>query len=161
MTEEEALPSDVSDLMELADRTEKAGKEGAATKIRELAGRVLKIIEEGPPPANLPATIPALGPPAPMMRTGSGLALVAQNLDQAVDFAKLMSEAPGMVPNHLLGKPGSCLGIIMQAAQWGLSPYSVAQKSYIARDGQPIAYEFAADSRCHPAERADRGALEA
>lgn len=77
-----------------------------------------------------------------MGRTGSGRSLIQfANLGEVLEFAKVMSTAQGMVPRHLIGNPGACVGIVLQAIDWGFSPYAVAQKSYIAKDGQPLAYE--------------------
>ncbi len=35
------------------------------------------------------------------------------------------------VPNHLRGQVSDCLAITMQAAQWGMNPFAVAQKTHI------------------------------
>ena len=46
-------------------------------------------------------------------------------------MAKAMSEAAIAVPAHFRGKPGDCLAVVMQAAQWGMNPFSVAQKTHV------------------------------
>lgn len=48
-----------------------------------------------------------------------------------VTFADMMSKAIVSVPDHLRGKPSDCLAIVMQAAQWGMNPFAVAQKTHV------------------------------
>lgn len=47
------------------------------------------------------------------------------------EIAKLMSQALVQVPDHFKGKPADCLAVVMQAAQWQMNPYVVAQKTHI------------------------------
>ncbi|EGO1998012.1 recombinase RecT, partial [Salmonella enterica] len=35
------------------------------------------------------------------------------------------------IPAHLAGKPADCMAIVMQAMQWGMNPYAVAQKTHL------------------------------
>ncbi|MGE3245075.1 MAG: recombinase RecT [Beijerinckiaceae bacterium] len=70
--------------------------------------------------------------------TGQGM--VIENAAQAVELAGLMANSADMVPAHLRGRPGACFAIVMQALEWGLPPLAVAQQSYIAKDGLPVAY---------------------
>lgn len=46
-------------------------------------------------------------------------------------MSKAMSEAAIAVPAHFRGKPGDCLAVVMQAAQWGMNPFAVAQKTHV------------------------------
>lgn len=46
-------------------------------------------------------------------------------------FAEVMSQGKATVPTHLSGKPADCLAIALQAAQWGMNPYAVAQKTHL------------------------------
>jgi len=48
-----------------------------------------------------------------------------------VSFADMMSKAGNMIPDHFKGKPSDCMAIVMQAANWGMSPWSVAQGTHI------------------------------
>jgi hypothetical protein len=61
-----------------------------------------------------------------------GLAFVS--MDQVMEFAKLMAISSIAIPKHLRGNPGACLGICIQAIEWQMSPYSVANKSYSVND---------------------------
>ena len=58
---------------------------------------------------------------------------------QVMDFAKLMSVADKAIPSHLRANPGACLRIVFQAVEWQMSPWAVADKSYLVNDR--IAYE--------------------
>lgn len=55
------------------------------------------------------------------------------------DLAEAMSQAAITVPQHFRGKPGDCLAVVMQAAQWGMNPFAVAQKTHVV-NGQ-LGYE--------------------
>ncbi|MFV2200784.1 RecT family recombinase [Escherichia coli] len=52
-------------------------------------------------------------------------------MNQLVRFAELMSQSKATVPKHLEGKPADCLAVTMQAAQWGMNPFAVAQKTHV------------------------------
>ncbi|MGL5386688.1 MAG: RecT family recombinase [Serratia sp. (in: enterobacteria)] len=54
-----------------------------------------------------------------------------QMLDQLTVFANLMADSTITIPTHLAGRPADCMAVIMQAMQWGMNPYSVAQKTYV------------------------------
>lgn len=62
-----------------------------------------------------------------------------QTVVDLMEFAKLMSVSGICIPKHLRGEPGACLAICMQAVEWRMSPYAVANKSYAVNDR--IAYE--------------------
>lgn len=85
----------------------------------------------------------AVAPPTKDMRgliisaADGGVTLI--NMEDAKDFAKMMSIAGVAVPAHLRGNPGACLAIIIQSLEWRMSPYSVANKSYSVNDR--MAYE--------------------
>ena len=57
--------------------------------------------------------------------------LNANHMQALVAFADLMAKSAVTVPQHLQGKPADCLAIAMQAAQWGMNPFAVAQKTHI------------------------------
>jgi len=54
-----------------------------------------------------------------------------QALSQLTAFAELMAQSAVTVPKHLAGKPADCMAIVMQAMQWGMNPYAVAQKTHL------------------------------
>ncbi|MCA1176668.1 recombinase RecT [Pantoea rwandensis] len=51
-------------------------------------------------------------------------------LDKLLRFAEVMANGRVTVPAHLAGKPADCLAVTMQAAQWGMNPFAVAQKTF-------------------------------
>lgn len=65
-------------------------------------------------------------------RSSGGMAF--DNMGQAMEFAKLMAVSGQAIPPHCRNAPGVCLGIVIQAIEWRMSPYSVANKSYVVND---------------------------
>jgi hypothetical protein len=61
------------------------------------------------------------------------------SMGDVMEFAKMMAVAKGAVPPHLRGEPGACLAVCVQALEWRMSPFAVANKSYFVNDR--IAYE--------------------
>jgi hypothetical protein len=59
-------------------------------------------------------------------------ALVPTSMSEAMHLADIMSQA-NLLPDHLRGKPGDCLLVIMQAQRWGMDPVSVAQCTSVVR----------------------------
>ncbi len=53
-------------------------------------------------------------------------ALVPTSINEALTLAEVMASA-SLMPDHLRGKPGDCLLIVMQAQRWGMDAVSVAQ----------------------------------
>lgn len=54
-----------------------------------------------------------------------------QMLDSLIRMADLMATGAVSIPDHLKGKKGDCLAVSMQAAQWGMNPFAVAQKTHV------------------------------
>ncbi|EMQ2226063.1 recombinase RecT [Citrobacter freundii] len=54
-----------------------------------------------------------------------------EGMDRLVRFATLMADSKATVPQHLAGKLADCLAVTMQAAQWGMNPFAVAQKTHV------------------------------
>lgn len=52
-------------------------------------------------------------------------------MDALVRFSEMMAKSAITVPDHLRGKPSDCMAIAMQAAQWGMNPFAVAQKTHV------------------------------
>lgn len=52
-------------------------------------------------------------------------------MDSMMRLASEMAKSTISVPKHLIGKPSDCLAIAMQAAQWGMNPFTVAQKTHL------------------------------
>jgi hypothetical protein len=60
-----------------------------------------------------------------------GLLLDFEKVRAMQALAEIMSTAAVAVPTHFRNKPGDCLAVVMQSAQWGMNPFAVAQKTYI------------------------------
>lgn len=71
-------------------------------------------------------------------KTG-GFSVVPDTFAQVMEFATAMSIAGTAIPKHLRGNEGACMAVAMQAFEWGMSPFAVANKSYSVNDR--IAYE--------------------
>ena len=51
-------------------------------------------------------------------------------LEGMINLSKLMATSKVTIPVHLRNE-GDCLAIVMQSAQWGMNPFSVAQKTFL------------------------------
>lgn len=62
----------------------------------------------------------------------STAALVLDNtsMERMIRVAEFMSSAKATLPNEYRNNPGDCLAVVMQAVQWGMNPYAVAQKTF-------------------------------
>lgn len=67
----------------------------------------------------------------PATMTASNAVFNPQALQQLKDFADMMSNSSISVPAHFVGKPADCMAVVMQAMQWGMNPYAVAQKTHL------------------------------
>jgi hypothetical protein len=52
-------------------------------------------------------------------------------MNSLLAFADMMAKSSVTVPDHLKGKPADCMAIAMQAMQWQMNPFAVAQKTHI------------------------------
>ncbi|MFY4004928.1 RecT family recombinase [Achromobacter denitrificans] len=71
--------------------------------------------------------------------TTSGLVLHADNMDSMMRAAEMMAAGRATVPKHLQGSPSDCMAVIMQAMQWNMNPFVLAQKTHLV-NGQ-LGYE--------------------
>lgn len=73
---------------------------------------------------------PALTVYEPSPTSTSALVLDRQSIESMMKLAETMMTAKVTVPEHLRNG-GDCLAVIMQAMQWGMNPFSVAQKTHL------------------------------
>ena len=73
------------------------------------------------------------------LSTTSGM--LVKDVGQAMDVAKLMSISGTAVPAHIRNNAGTCLAVAIQAWEWSMNPFAVANKSYVVNDR--LAYESA------------------
>lgn len=67
----------------------------------------------------------------PIAMASVAMMMDSTKLQSLITFADMMAKSTISVPDHLRGKPSDCLAIAMQAAQWGMNPFQVAQKTHI------------------------------
>lgn len=68
----------------------------------------------------------------PTVLTDSNVAIFdASYLASVSQFGQLMAQGVATVPAHLQGNAADCMAVAMQAAQWRMSPFSVAQKTHL------------------------------
>lgn len=52
-------------------------------------------------------------------------------MSQLYNLAQVMAKGQSTVPRHLQGNAGDCMAVVMQAAQWRMNPFAVAQKTHL------------------------------
>lgn len=68
----------------------------------------------------------------PAAITDSNVAIFDANYLAAIShFGELMAQGVATVPAHLQGNTADCMAVSMQAAQWKMSPFAVAQKTHL------------------------------
>lgn len=63
--------------------------------------------------------------------TVQSLLMSPERMQNLIAFADLMANGRVMVPKHLHGQPADCLAVAMQATEWGMNPFTVAQKTHL------------------------------
>ncbi|WP_081862608.1 RecT family recombinase [Chromobacterium haemolyticum] len=61
----------------------------------------------------------------------SALVLDDGSIDRMMRVAEIMASGKATVPQHLRNNPGDCLAVVMQAMQWRMNPFAVAQKTHL------------------------------
>lgn len=61
----------------------------------------------------------------------SALVLDGNSLEKMMTLADVMATGRATVPKHFYGNPADCLAVIMQAMQWQMNPFGVAQKTHL------------------------------
>ncbi len=69
--------------------------------------------------------------PAQQNVSSTALMLDAASMDKMMRLADFMASGKSALPAHLRGSPGDCLAVVMQACQWNLNPFAVAQKTFL------------------------------
>jgi RecT family len=90
----------------------------------------------------------------------SSLALITNdgNMQRLMSLAKIMASSKVTVPKHLQGSEGDCMAIIIQATNWGMNPFAVAQKTHLVNG--TLGYEAQLVNAVIGASGAIRGAFE-
>lgn len=72
------------------------------------------------------------GASSPMAHSSTtDLVLDHKAMVQMHKLAELMASGSSTVPRHLQGNTADCMAVVMQAAQWRMNPYAVAQKTHL------------------------------
>lgn len=86
------------------------------------------------------ATVTAINPAfeiestkAPMVNVNntSAMVLSGDSMEKMLKFSQMMATSKITIPKHLQGNAGDCFAIVMQAMQWGMNPFAVAQKTHL------------------------------
>ncbi len=52
-------------------------------------------------------------------------------MDRMMKMAEILAKGKVTVPQHLQNNVGDCMAIVLQAAQWNMDPFAVAQKTHL------------------------------
>lgn len=85
----------------------------------------------------MPAVQSTVGRDIGISHSAGGLTFT--NMNEVVEFARLMARGGIAVPKFLRDNPGACLAVTLQAVEWRMSPFAVANKAYSVNDR--LAYE--------------------
>jgi hypothetical protein len=86
------------------------------------------------------ATVAAINPAleiestnAPIVNVNntSAMVLSGDSMEKMLKFSQMMATSKITIPKHLQGNAGDCFAIVMQAMQWGMNPFAVAQKTHL------------------------------
>jgi len=68
----------------------------------------------------------------PMIATSSAsLILDSASMDSMMRLADIMAKGRSTIPEHLRGNAADCAAVVMQAVQWRMNPFAVAQKTHL------------------------------
>lgn len=65
------------------------------------------------------------------VQNSNAMALDAHSMDSMMRVAELMASGRSTIPAHLQKSPADCMAVVMQALQWGMNPFAVAQKTHL------------------------------
>lgn len=51
--------------------------------------------------------------------------------NRMTQFSEMMASGRSTIPQHLQGNAADCMAVVMQATAWGMSPFAVAQKTFL------------------------------
>lgn len=69
----------------------------------------------------------------PVAHATNTTALVLDNdsMRSMMTLAEFMAKGTAAIPKHLQNNPADCLAVVMQAMQWRMNPFAVAQKTHL------------------------------
>lgn len=66
--------------------------------------------------------------------SSTNLIMQGDYFDRAMRLADLMASGRATIPAHLQKNPADCAAVVMQAMQWNMNPYAVAQKTHLVNN---------------------------
>ena len=63
--------------------------------------------------------------------TANDVMMNDEAMHRLMNLANVMANSNVTVPKHLQKNQGDCFAVILQAAQWGMNPFAVAQKTHL------------------------------
>ena len=63
--------------------------------------------------------------------TANDVMMSDEAMGRLMNLANVMANSNVTVPKHLQKNQGDCFAVILQAAQWGMNPFAVAQKTHL------------------------------
>lgn len=54
-----------------------------------------------------------------------------ESMDRIMRMAEMMASGKSTIPLHLQKNPADCMAVVLQATQWGMNPFAVAQKTHV------------------------------
>lgn len=75
---------------------------------------------------NMPAEITTI--------SSTNLIMQGDSFDRVMRLADLMASGRATIPAHLQKNPADCAAVVMQAMQWNMNPYAVAQKTHLVNN---------------------------
>ncbi|RKQ61203.1 RecT family protein [Vogesella indigofera] len=61
----------------------------------------------------------------------TAMVLDSNTIDSIMRVAEIMASGKSTIPAHLRNNPGDCMAVVMQAMQWKMNPFAVAQKTHL------------------------------
>jgi hypothetical protein len=66
--------------------------------------------------------------------SSTNLIMQGDSFDRVMRLADLMASGRATIPAHLQKNPADCAAVVMQAMQWNMNPYAVAQKTHLVNN---------------------------
>lgn len=85
-------------------------------------------------------SLPPEAAPAPALFDIGSVLMNPAGMQAILDFGSMMAKSAVTIPRHLQGKAPDCTAIVLQAAQWRMNPFAVAQKTFVSPGGA-LSYE--------------------
>ena len=63
--------------------------------------------------------------------SSASLILDVASMDSIMRLADIMAKGRSTIPDHLKGSSADCAAVVMQAMQWKMNPFAVAQKTHL------------------------------